>query len=239
MRMLRVSASTFFLVTATSAIAGIPTINTLTCPVGGKTFTTTGTASCTTFGGSQDFLLKVQTSCDFVTRLPRCPDNGLPMYKDFSAKEVALLESYLKSAEYLALVGRSRFFTARKIDEYLVRSGSVPVFDFWYLLGGLQHDRAATLTDPDYLQMLKAAGRLDLAKAERKDVPIMRLLLAYAGYLTRDFAAAKTDLGAVESDDSVKDNKFVQTYAKRLSACIKAEDVKLCPAGDQVMPQAR
>jgi hypothetical protein len=237
MRMLYSSTSAFLLAFATSALAGIPTVNTLTCPVGGKTFTTTGTASCTTFGGSQDFLLKVQTSCDFVTRLPRCPDNGLPMYKDFSPKEIALLESYLKSAEYLALAGRSRFLTARKIDEHLVRSGSVPVFDFWYLLGGLQHDRAATLTDPDYLQLLKAAGRVDLAKAESKDAPIIRLVLAYASYVTGDFASAKTDLAGVEADDSVKDNKFVQTYARRLAACIKAEDVKLCPANDQVMPK--
>jgi hypothetical protein len=224
---------------ASVVIAGIPTSETIKCPVGGKSFKTTGTASCTTFGGSQDFLLKVQSSCDFVTRLPQCPDNGLPIYKDFSPIEIALLNEYAKSADFAAMAGRSRFHIAKKVDDFLVSKGSSPAFGFWYLLGGLQHDRDATIADAEYLGWFKTVGRADLVKASKEDAPIIRLLVAYAAYRTKDFATAASDLAAVKSDTSVKDDKFVQSYITRLSACIEAKDIELCPAGERVLPQTR
>jgi hypothetical protein len=108
---------------ATPAAAGIPTSEKVKCAVGGKSFTITGTMSCSRFGGSQDFLFKVESSCDFVTKLPQCPDNGLPMYKEFTAAEVALLKNYLKGPEFVALRGRSRYDLAKKTDDFFGQHG--------------------------------------------------------------------------------------------------------------------
>lgn len=224
---------------ATPAVAGIPTTETIKCPVGGKAFTVTGTASCTTFGGSQDFFLKAQTSCDFVTKLPQCPDNGFPVYKDFTPAEAALLADYMKTSAYAATAGRSRFHIAKRLDDFLASKGSKPVFNFWYLLGGLQYDRERTLVDAEYMGWLRAAGRADLAGARPEDAPIMRLVTAYAHYLAGEFSTAEADLAPLRTDATIKDNKFAQAYLARLDECLRSKDVSRCPADGQVMPPRR
>lgn len=223
---------------ATAGIAGIPTSDTLVCPVGGKKFSVTGTMSCSTFGGSQDFFLKVETSCDFVTRLAQCPENGLPLYKEFAKDEVALLKDYVQSEEYRALAGRSRFAIAKKVDDYLVSKGSKSAFGFWYVLGGLQHDREATLADPEYMVWLREKGTVELTTAKGLDAAIIRLVMAYSSYLAGDFEAASAGMATVRADTEVKDHWLVQAYLTRLGACVEARDVKLCPPEAKIKAEA-
>jgi hypothetical protein len=117
--------------------------------------------------------------------------------------------------------------------------GSTPAFGFEYLLGGLQYDSDLTLTDGEYLGWFKLAGRAELASASKEDVPAIRLLLAYAHYLSQEFAAASAELAAVKADETVKDNNLIETYVTRLSACVVAKDPRLCPAGERVIPRER
>lgn len=223
---------------ATAGIAGIPTAQPVTCPIDGKAFNIIGTPACTTFGGSQDFFLKVQTSCDFVTRLPRCPDSGLPLYKDFSAAEIALLKEYVTTDEYRALAARSGFAIAKKVDDFLVSKGSKPTFDFWYALRGLQHDRSSTQNDPEYMTWVREKGEIQLEMTAGVDAAVIRLVLAYADYLAGRFEASEAGLAIVRSDPPVKDHWLVQAYLARLGACLKARDTKLCPSNQQVKTDA-
>jgi hypothetical protein len=239
MKALRFWTGMIFANLASVAIAGIPIDETVICPIGGKSFTITGTGACTTFGGTQDFLLKVQTSCDFVTRLPKCPENGFPVYKAFTPTEIALLNDYAKGDEFAAMATRSRFYIAKKVDDFLISKGSAPTFNFWCLLGGLQQDREATINDVEYLGWVKSVGRADLSKASKDDAPIIQLVLAYVAYLTGDFDAATSDLRSVKLDTSVKENAFIQRHVTRLSACVAARNVKLCPASERVMLPVR
>lgn len=222
---------------ATASHAGIPIQEKKVCPVGGQKFETTGTVSCSSFGMTQDFFLKRPSSCDFVTRLPQCPDNKLPLYKEFTPSEVKLLEEYLASEDYLAIEGRSRFYIAKKIDDFLVAKGSTPVMNFSYLLGGLQHDRGLTENDSEYRQWVMAAGVEEIGKADAGDVPYIRMLMAYTAYLDGQFDEAKTLLEAVKSDASVRNTPLVKAYVARVEHCVQQKDTSLCPSADYVMPE--
>ncbi len=222
---------------ATAAQAGIPTRQAQVCPVGGQKFETTGTASCSTFGITQDFFLKRRSSCDFVTRLPQCPDNKLPLYKEFTKEEVKLLEAYTASEEYKAMAERSRYYIAKKIDDFLVSKGSNRVMDFSFMLGGFQFDRIKTQDDSEYRQWFIEAGTEEIGKADAKDIPYIRMLVAYTAYLSGQFDQASLLLEAVKGDETVKDTPLVKAYVARVEQCVQAKDASLCPSTDYVMPQ--
>jgi hypothetical protein len=86
---------------AAPARAGMPVTETMTCPIGGASFSFTTTASYSTYGERPDG--KPYGSWSFPLALPECPDNGLVLYKDYSAEEVAKLEPLVASEAYQAL----------------------------------------------------------------------------------------------------------------------------------------
>jgi hypothetical protein len=83
------------------AAAGMPVTKTMTCPIGGASFEFTTTASYSTFGTRPDG--KPYGSWTFPTALPECPSNGLVLYKEYTAAEVARLEPLVASEAYQAL----------------------------------------------------------------------------------------------------------------------------------------
>lgn len=83
------------------AVAGLPVTETMKCPIGGADFKFTTTASYSTFGERPDG--KPFGSWTFPLAIPECPDNGLVLYKDYSAEEVAKLEPLIASEAYQAL----------------------------------------------------------------------------------------------------------------------------------------
>lgn len=83
------------------ALAGIPVTETMTCPIGGASFAFTTTASYSTYGERPDG--KPFGSWTFPLALPECPENGLVLYKQYDADEVAKLEPLVASAAYQAL----------------------------------------------------------------------------------------------------------------------------------------
>jgi hypothetical protein len=223
---------------ATASHAGIPIQEQQICPVGGQKFETIGTGSCSSSGMTQDFYLKRASSCDFVTRLPQCPDNKLPLYKEFSASEVKLLEAYVASEDYLGMERRSRFYIAKKVDDFLVANGSARVMNFSYLLGGLQNDRENTENDSEYRQWVIDEGKDEIGKADPGDVPYIRMLMAYTAYLGGQFDEASMLLQTVKDDASVKDAPLVKAYVSRVERCVQAKDSSMCPSSDYVMSEA-
>lgn len=82
---------------AGTAFAGMPVETPFTCPVGGEEFVITDTMSCSEMG--RTMLLRPVTSCDFVTRLPVCPGNGFPAYRDATEEELARLDTLVASED--------------------------------------------------------------------------------------------------------------------------------------------
>lgn len=86
---------------ATTGNAGTPVTRTMTCPIGGANFEYKTTASYSTSGERPDG--KPYGSWTFPLALPECPDNGLVLYKEYDAEEVAKLEPLIASDAYQAL----------------------------------------------------------------------------------------------------------------------------------------
>ncbi|HEX2764868.1 MAG TPA: hypothetical protein VHM92_13630 [Allosphingosinicella sp.] len=81
--------------------AGTPTVQKMTCPIGGAGFDYKTTVSYSTWGERPDG--KPYGSWTFPLALPECPDNGLVLYKEYDAEEVAKLEPLVASEAYQAL----------------------------------------------------------------------------------------------------------------------------------------
>ncbi|HEX8572348.1 MAG TPA: hypothetical protein VF759_06320 [Allosphingosinicella sp.] len=95
------AATAAFALGASPAAAGKPVTRAMTCPIGGGSFQFTTTASYSTFGERPDG--KPYGSWTFPLAIPECPDNGLVLYKDYTAEEIAKLEPLVASEAYQAL----------------------------------------------------------------------------------------------------------------------------------------
>lgn len=84
-----------------AVVASTPMNQTMTCPIGGASFTFATTGSYTTFGTRPDG--KPFGNWTFPSPLPECPDNGLVLYKEYTPEEVAKLEPIIASEAYQAL----------------------------------------------------------------------------------------------------------------------------------------
>src|SRR5829696_6059662 len=130
-----------FALAAGPAPAGIPVTETMTCPIGGGSFSFTTSASYSTYGERPDG--KPYGSWTFPLALPECPDNGLVLYKDYTPDEVAKLEPLVASEAYQAL---------RKED--------TPYYRAYWLM------KAMGLGPERYLWALPEAGREAQAKGD-------------------------------------------------------------------------
>jgi len=111
---------------STSAMAGIPIEDEVTCPVGGEKFKITSTASCSTMG--RMLSLQPVTSCDFVTRLPICPKNKLPMYRDFDDDEIKTIKAFMKTKAYKEALSESPYIRAYLLSKEIESSESQESF---------------------------------------------------------------------------------------------------------------
>jgi hypothetical protein len=84
-----------------AAGAAAPVVQTMTCPIGGASFDYEATVSLANSGERPDG--KPYGSATAPPPLPECPDNGLVLYKDYDAEEVARLEPLVASEAYQAL----------------------------------------------------------------------------------------------------------------------------------------
>ncbi|HET9637616.1 MAG TPA: hypothetical protein VFP12_00240 [Allosphingosinicella sp.] len=89
------------LLPASAASAGMPVPATAKCPVGGKSFTWTTTASYSIWGYRPDG--KPYGSWEFPLEMPKCPGNGLVIFDQFTREETERLKTLVESAEYRAM----------------------------------------------------------------------------------------------------------------------------------------
>ncbi|MEA3008503.1 MAG: hypothetical protein QOJ91_195 [Sphingomonadales bacterium] len=86
---------------AVGARAATPAARAMTCPIGGGSFEYQPLTAPVVFGERPDG--RPIGSIKFPPALPECPDNGLVLYKDYDAGEVAKLEPLVASEAYQAL----------------------------------------------------------------------------------------------------------------------------------------
>lgn len=160
MRLLTLAAGFGMLAFAVSAPAGTPVVQKMTCPIGGKSFDFQTAASYSTYGERPDG--KPYGSWPFPLALPECPDNGLVLYKEYEADEVAKLEPLIASEAYQALrQGDTQYYRAY----WLMREmGMAPERYLWALLQASWEAEGKPELRTRYLTELAEAS----AKVERK-----------------------------------------------------------------------
>lgn len=217
---------------AWAASAGFPVSKDMTCPVGGEEFTITTTSSCSSGHGPTTMSLFTPSSCDFVTRLPQCPSNGLPLYRDFSPAEVALLDEFVGSEDYRGARVHSRWLLADVVAEYLEEmTGQRDPERLYLLLGGFRYESLGTFGDKTYTRRFEALVQeriTDVAEAER---PYLQALLAFALVKIGDQDAARATVDSIVVLDTADD--FVTSYVEAVEACVAD------PASGHCAPSSR
>ncbi len=204
-----------------AALAGMPTEETVTCPVGGEEFTVVGTLSCSTMGRTMSF--KPVSSCDFVTRLPICPSNGLPLYQEFSDQQVDRLEGLLDSEEYQEIAALSPWRRAYRISVFLEGSGTPTGFNL--LLNGYWYDEAF-LGEAEALDDLLAEAATERSRAPAADRPFLDAILAYALFRAGRTQDAEAMLNTARSATDIPD--FLDAYIDRIEACVANPEADGC-----------
>lgn len=218
-----ISAIGACLVFPTMTMAGIPTQETMTCPIGGESFEVTETLSCSTMGYKMS--LAQVTSCDFVTVIPQCPTNGLPLYKEFSEEDLERLKAYIETDGYAALKGQSRFYLAYKIEQFL--DGSDKAEEFWLLLQGLWDDTDSLLKDDDYMQLLRAASVEGAKALGPESEPYYLAMMVYFNGLSGQKTLAQEQLAQMKLSSEMS-QAFFADYVAAIEACLTGENTGLC-----------
>lgn len=202
-----------FFVLGSSAWAGMPVDETVTCPVGGEKFTVTGTASCTTMGRTMSF--RPETSCDFVTKLPVCPSNGLPIFDDFNEDQVAALTSFLKTSDYEKVKKLPPWQRAYAVAAHLGQSGTDTAF--WLLQKSMWYEAPSFFGSRTALDQLLQEVELELQRAPEDARPYMNSILAYALAYAGRIEESNERLKLAEQAPDVPE--YLRKYISTIRAC--------------------
>lgn len=211
-----------FLFLPLAAQAGIPTTTELTCPIGGERFEITETLSCSS-SGERTMSFSPISTCDFVTRLPQCPQNFLPMYKEFSDTELELLRSYMQSESYESSVDRSRFYLAYIVENYLGEGGEG--LPFWLLLQGLWFDPDNTFSDEAYMQNFFFEAESEMHRVEDDELPYVKSIVAFANAKAGDSDTAHR---LMDEAASLAEIEYLGYYHTGIRACLDNPASEFC-----------
>lgn len=205
-----------------AASAGIPVATQLTCPIGGEKFDITETALCSN-SSDRRMSFAPTSSCDFISRLPQCPGNLLPMYKDFSEEELDLLRDYMLSESYDSNIDRSRYYLAYIIEKYLSND---PAQAFWLLLSGLWYDHENAFSNPIFMDafFFEAIGEMNRVPAS--DLPYVQAVTAFA-YATNDQPDQAQALLEKAKSANISEG-ILPTYISRIETCMVDAQNKFC-----------
>ena len=204
-----------FLILLFSVTVGFPTLagtsfpQNIKCPVGGEEFTFHAKASCTTFGRSMSF--KPITSCGNLYDIPRCPINGIPIFKTFSEEESKRLEHFLRVTE---LKDKSKWIASYLVaDELGLDDGELLnflIFAFWY-------ETEQFIKDKHWFKSLVERYNNNLTNMSEDEQTVIQIIIAYAALLASDNKTAQTYIHrAYQMNVS---DEYILTYAKRVKSC--------------------
>lgn len=91
-----------------ATLAGTPYQAEATCPVDGKKFNWTSTASYSTWGMELDG--KPIGSWVFPMTIPQCPDSRFPVYREFASAEIDAIKALAASPEYAAVQDETSYY---------------------------------------------------------------------------------------------------------------------------------
>ncbi|MEO9650934.1 MAG: hypothetical protein ABJ360_23925 [Roseobacter sp.] len=230
MKLSSLAMCVFLLHTPISSWAGTPTDETVVCPVGGEKFTITGTASCSTMGRTMSF--KPLTSCDFVTRLPVCPSNGLPVYQEFSEEQLSNLDGFLKTSDFAQLKLLPPWQRAYGVSQHLGQSGTATSFGL--LISSLWYETEAFLGNEVILDQFLVESEGELERASVEDKPFLEAIIGYTLMASGRADEAEIWLGRASETESAPEYLF--QYISAIRACRSNMQSDRCRPHDRFDP---
>ncbi len=207
-----------------SVWAGMPIDKEVSCAIGGEKFKTTSTMSCTTFG--QTMSMQPITSCEFVTKLPQCPGNKLPMYKEFSEAELLEIEKIMHTEAYKDAATKSRYFLAATIEQSLSSPDVVEIFSL--LQQGLWYTPKQSYEDSDYMRAYHKSAKAAFAQEDYESKPFWRGAQAMVFIGEGNLTAARNNIKLMKTDNA-ESKDYLKSYKRALTYCLKnPTDDKLC-----------
>jgi hypothetical protein len=210
-------------VTGPPLAAGSPVDAEETCPVGGETFTITESLSCS-FMGDRTMSFRPVSSCDFVTRLPVCPTNRLPHYREFDAGEILKLEALVAGPGYEALRALPDWQRAYAIATHL---GDIDgEIGFGLLLSALWYEPAAFFASPQAIAAFEREAGPEYGRASDADRPFLEAIRLYVLIASGRTAMAAGPLATLRGLPDL--DPFLSQYLDRLEACRRVFDPESC-----------
>lgn len=220
-----------FLTFGNASWAGEPIESFAVCPVGGETFSIAGTTSCTTFP-PRTMSFRQESSCDWITKLPVCPTNGLPIYKDFTPKQIMELTSFIETAEYSAVRELPPWQRAYAISKHLGESGSPIAFDL--LLNALWYETMSFLESKAGIDQLLFEAEAELARAPAADRPFLNAILAYWLALAGRLEESDKQLDLAKKASDIPDH--LMKYITAIEFCQADMTSEKCGPNTPIIP---
>ena len=199
--------------TPAPGLAGIAYLETMSCPIGGEEFTLTRTASCTRMGRTMSY--RPITSCDFVTRLPVCPGNDLPVYREFRQDEFEPLEALLGSPDYDAMRDLPPWQRAYAIAQHLGEADTGTAFNL--LLNALWFETAPLVESQTAMDQFVQEAEAEAARLDDADRPCLHAIAGYALSLAGRVEEANAWLNKAEAAEGTPDS--LKAYLATIRAC--------------------
>jgi len=211
------------LVFTLAALSSAASAETLTCPVGGERFEAPAIAVCGEYIGQTMLLMSAGCPPD---KLPQCPQNFLPMYKAFSAEELALLAQFMQSETYDSNVDFSPYYLAYIIEKHL--NGQDSQLPALLLLWGMWQDPALIFEDPDYMAALSREIEANFYPATSDDNARLLAMLAFTQLLAGHTEAGLSYVARAESQNAGSAEALA--YLRAVRACFTDPSARHCTA---------
>lgn len=218
------------LILPVSAFAGIPVDEPFICPVGGEEFTITGTSSCSSSGRTMSY--RPQSSCDFVTRLPVCPSNGLPVYQKFSDEQIARLEDFIETPEYQELMHLPPWQRAYGVAEYLDQAGSPTGFSL--ALNAMWYESDSFFDHAENLARFQTEADQELERLDAEKRPYLQAIVGYTLSKFGQIDEAKTYLDRADATPDI--SEYLQKYIVAIRTCQTDMSAEGCGPDDRFEP---
>lgn len=213
------------------APAGSPTEDEVVCPVGGESFTVTGTLSCSTMGRTMSF--RTVTSCDWVTKLPVCPSNGLPIYKEFSTDQIADLETFLLTPEFESLRELPPWQRAYGVANHLGELGTE--VSFGIMLSAMWFETEAFFESELAINKFLDEASQEVSRAPVEEAPFIEAISAYALSVAGRHGEAEEKLQVAESAAGAP--TFLLDYIAAIRSCQSDMQRDGCKPNDSFNPE--
>ncbi|MET1413812.1 hypothetical protein ABVF61_16190 [Roseibium sp. HPY-6] len=200
-------------------MSGSPVRGEKTCPLGGEKFEIVETMMCTIMGRTMSF--RQVTTCEFVTKLPVCPSNGLPLYREFSERELEQLGKFVETEDYKVIRKLPPWQRAYKLAEVLEHTRSKGAF--LILLQAFWFENEALLKNGDLFEEFIEEAEAEFGRVD-KEKPFVAAITGYALALADETELADEWLARAVSladamDEQNENADYLRAYLSRVSEC--------------------